>query len=104
MQKDKTILLLVVIFILFIIVFLINNFSIKTIESFGDFSPYENNLSYPYLEEKKMDNILLKKTLLQWESPFNKHDEGYYNAEPSGEPPLTPIYSYNTSNIYLDKN
>jgi hypothetical protein len=94
MEKNKTILLLVVIFILFIIVFLVNNFSPKNIESFDDFSPYENNLSYPYLEKKKLDNILLKKTLYEWESPFNKHDEGYYNAEPSGEPPLTPIYSY----------
>jgi hypothetical protein len=94
MQKDKTILLLVVIFILFIIAFLINNFTSKTIESFDDFSPYENNLSYPFLEEKKLDNILLKKKLKIWENPFNKHDEGYYNAEPYGEPPLTPIYSY----------
>lgn len=93
MEKDKTILLLVVIFILFIIAFLVNNYS-KNIESFDDFSPYENNLSYPYLEDKKLDNILLRKTLKQWETPFNKHDEGYYNAEPSGEPPLTPIYSY----------
>ena len=94
MEKDKTILLLVVIFILFIIAFLVNNFTSKTIESFDDFSPYENNLSYPFLEEKKLDNILLKKTLKIWETPFNKHDVGYYNAEPSGEPPLTLIYSY----------
>jgi len=70
-----------------------NNYNIG-IESFDDFSPYINNLTYPYLEQKKLDSLYLSDTLKKWETPFNTHNEGYYNAEPNKIPPLVPLYSY----------
>ena len=75
-----------------------NNIEIndETIESFDTFSPYTGNNSYPFVYLKERDNKLLKKTLKKWEQPFNCNDEGYWNAEPRGDPPLVPIVAYNT--------
>jgi hypothetical protein len=63
------------------------------VESFGDFSPYSGNNSYPFVYQKNLDQTFLKKTLKEWEMPFNNNDEGY-NTEQYGIPPLTKIYSY----------
>jgi hypothetical protein len=71
----------------------------KNIESFDTFSPYQGNQSYPFVYEKTIDDINLQKTLIKWEAPFNANDEGYYNAQPDGLPPLVPIYSYPTFNV-----
>lgn len=65
---------------------------IRNIESFNDFSPYVQNLSYPYVFQKNNDNRMLAKTLSNWETPFNCNDEGYYNA--GFIPPLVQLKSY----------
>jgi uncharacterized protein YxeA len=65
---------------------------IKNIESFDDFSPYLQNMSYPFVFQKNNDNKMLAKTLSNWERPFNCNDEGYYNA--GFIPPLIQMKSY----------
>lgn len=63
-------------------------------ENFDTFSPYRCNPTYPFYKQKLWDQKMLQNTLEKWEKPFNKNDEGYWNAEPSGKPPLVKIYSY----------
>jgi len=65
-------------------------------ESFDNFSPYQGNQSYPWVYQKHLDDKAFKKTLAHWEKPFNANDEGYWNAEPNGNPPLVNIYSYDS--------
>ena len=77
-----------------IIVLIINYYKNNNIENFNDFSPYINNLTYPYVYQKNLDNKLLQKTLKKWEDPLNLNNEGYYNAEPNRLPPLVPLYDY----------
>jgi hypothetical protein len=63
-------------------------------ESFDNFSPFIGNNDYPYVYQKNIDQKKLRQTLKQWEKPFNCNNEGYLNAEPTGLPPLVPLYSY----------
>jgi hypothetical protein len=91
MNTINTILIIVIILVL---IFLIYNFLNNHFESFDNFSPYILNQAYPYVYEKAKDANMLRQTLKNWELPFNTHNEGYYNAEPNGNPPLVPIYSY----------
>jgi len=67
-------------------------------ESFDMFSPYAGNNSYPFVYEQQRDQAMLQKTLNNWEKPFNCHDEGYYNAEPLGNPPMVTICAFNRKN------
>jgi hypothetical protein len=76
-----------------LIVIIIMNYN-NIIEKFDGFSPYQENNSYPWVYEKHLDQKAFRKTLNQWEKPFNCHNEGYINAEPKGLPPLVPIYSF----------
>lgn len=85
---------LIVILILLGFIFIKQYFYVMNIESFGDFSPYEGNQQYPFVYQKALDNKAFLKTLNKWESPFNCNDEGYWKGEPTGNPPLVPIYSY----------
>ena len=66
----------------------------QTKESFDDFSPFIGNNDFPYVYQKNNDQKNLRQTLKQWEKPFNCNNEGYINAEPTGIPPLVPLYSY----------
>ena len=70
------------------IIFIIMRNSFK--EHFDSFSPYKGNDSYPFVYEKHLDDVKLQETLNKWETPFNIHNEGYYNAEPGGNPPFAP--------------
>jgi hypothetical protein len=89
------ILIIAIICVMLIIKYFDNyNDNYITVESFDDFSPYSGNQAYPFVYEKQNDQKMLKQTLKKWEDPFNANDEGYYNAEPTGDPPLVPIYSY----------
>jgi hypothetical protein len=64
-------------------------------ESFGDFSPYQGNDSYPFVYEKTMDQKMLQKALKPWERPFNcLANAGYWNGEPNGVPPTVSICAY----------
>lgn len=63
-------------------------------ESFDNFSPFIGNNDYPFVYQKNIDQKNLRQTLKQWEKPFNCNNEGYLNAEPTGTPPLVPLYSY----------
>lgn len=84
------------IIIVFLVIFSIIAFNylwnIK--ENFDTFSPYAGNQSYPFVFEQNLDRKMLRKTLKPWELPFNCHNEGYYNAEPNGIPPMVTICSY----------
>jgi hypothetical protein len=89
--------LYVILLVLLIIIgfmFIKQYFHVMNVESFDDFSPYSGNQSYPFVYQKNQDQQMLRKTLRQWEQPFNCNDEGYYNAEPKGIPPMVPISSY----------
>ena len=85
-----------IILIIFIVVILIIscNYFLNLKESFDTFSPYAGNHSYPFVYEQQRDKAMLRRTLKPWEVPFNCHNEGYYNAEPKGIPPLVTICSY----------
>ena len=91
MSQNNYIFLFLLLLVIFIIVLFC--YSDKK-ESFLDFSPYYENHAYPAVYEKQKDQKAFNKTLEKWEKPFNSNDEGYYNAEPRGGPPLVPIYSY----------
>lgn len=82
------------ILIIILLIILIITFINSNIESFGDFSPYIGNQAYPYVYQKHADQKALRQTLKNWEKPFNYNNEGYYNAEPKGLPPLSPIVSF----------
>jgi len=87
-------LILIIIILLLIIFYMYYNIhNDQYLESFGNFSPYTCNNSYPFVYQKNLDQKLLKKTLKEWEMPFNNNDEGY-NTQQYGIPPLTKIYSY----------
>jgi hypothetical protein len=85
----------ILIFIIIIFIILHNK---KSIEKFDTFSPYmgDVNQRYPFSYFKEKDDKMFRKTLEKWEKPFNCNDEGYWNAEPTGKPPLAPIVAYNT--------
>jgi hypothetical protein len=89
---------LLIIFFVIIIIITINilysrNDSLN--ESFGDFSPYQGNDSYPFVYEKTMDQKMLQKALKPWETPFNcLANAGYWNAEPKGIPPTVSICAF----------
>jgi len=89
---------LLIIFLVIIIIIIINilYFNDDDLnESFGDFSPYQGNESYPFVYEKTMDQKMLQKTLKPWETPFNcLANAGYLNAEPKGIPPSVSICSF----------
>jgi hypothetical protein len=89
---------LLLIFFVIIIIIIINILYLnKNIlnESFGDFSPYQGNDSYPFVYEKTMDQKMLQKALKPWETPFNcLANAGYLNAEPNGIPPTVSICAY----------
>ena len=63
-------------------------------EGFDTFSPYKENMSYPFVYEKSLDQKSFNKTLEQWERPYNNNNEGYINAEPLGRPPFVPLTAY----------
>ena len=86
-------LILFFLIILFVILFYVH-YTKNRVEYFDDFSPYIGNHAYPFVYEKTADQQALRRTLRQWEKPYNTHNEGYYSAEPTGNPPLVPIYSY----------
>jgi hypothetical protein len=86
--------LVIIILILVGLMFIKKYFHLMNVESFMDFSPYQGNQSYPWVYQKHLDQKAFRKTLEHWEKPFNENDEGYWNAEPDGNPPLVPIYSY----------
>ena len=46
---------------------------------------------YFYCKEIDKEDFTLAQTLNQWERPYNNNNEGYYNLEPTGIPPLVPI-------------
>lgn len=85
------IILIVFLIIIFIIVV---NYYWNVKEGFDTFSPYAGNQSYPFVYEKHLDQEMLRRSLKAWETPFNCHNEGYYNAEPKGIPPMVTICSY----------
>ena len=78
--------ILIILTILVIFIIMRNSFK----EHFDSFSPYKGNDSYPFVYEKHLDDVKLQETLNKWETPFNIHNEGYYNAEPGGNPPFAP--------------
>jgi hypothetical protein len=92
-----TIIVLIIIIICAIIGLLIkNNYFI---EKYEDYSPYPNICG------NQLDKMRLRRTLRQWEKPFNTHNEGYYNAEPRGLPPLVPLYAFTEmKNVLFPEN
>ena len=110
----KNIFLLIIILIVIIVgLMYINNLfnvlnenigDIRNIENFDTFSPYKGNEIYCSIDNTTCDQKRLKKTLKKWETPFNKNDEGYWNAEPSGIPPLVTIYAYDDRHKVRFKN
>jgi hypothetical protein len=85
-----------IIFSIFLVIFIIIifNYFLTVKENFDTFSPYAGNQSYPFVYQQKLDQQMLRKSLKPWETPFNCHNEGYYNAEPKGIPPMVTICSY----------
>lgn len=85
-----------IIIIIFLVIFMIIAFNylwnIK--ENFDTFSPYAGNNSYPFVYQKHLDQAMFRRSLKSWETPFNCHNEGYYNAEPNGIPPMVSICNY----------
>ena len=80
--------------ILFIIAFIILSL-VFVIYYKKDRNIFEDFISYgPYPIENNNSSPEFKRTLQQWEQPFNSHNEGYLNAEPCGVPPLVPIIDF----------
>lgn len=107
----KNIFLFIIILIIIIIgliyinnLFNVLNENIGNIEKFDTFSPYKGNKIYSSIDNTICDQERLKKTLKKWETPFNRNDEGYWNAEPSGIPPLVTIYAYDDRHKVRFKN
>jgi hypothetical protein len=95
--SNFAIIVIIIAIIIFIIcaVFLYNlKYNKKMLESFSLLSPYQQDNSYPGVFEEPKDKSEFTQKLKEWEKPFNKHNEGYYNAEPCGRPPLVPLYSF----------
>jgi len=88
--------ILIIILILVGVIFIQKYLHLMNLESFTDFSPYQGNQSYPWVYQRHLDQKAFRKTLEHWEKPFNENDEGYWNAEPCGNPPLVNIYSYDS--------
>ena len=108
-MKDTFLLIIVLIIIIIGLIYVNNLFNvlnqdIGNIEKFDTFSPYKGNEIYSYVDNTNCDQERLRKTLKKWETPFNKNDEGYWNAEPSGNPPLVTIYSYDDRHKVRFKN
>ena len=72
--------LFLIILLAIFFLFLLKKYNITNLESFDNFSPYLNNLSYPYVFLKNNDSRKFARTLSKWETQFNCNDEGYYNA------------------------
>ena len=80
--------------IIFIVIFIILEI-VFVVYYKKDKKVYEPFISYgPYPIQNNDSSPEFKRTLQQWEQPFNSHDEGYLNAEPYGAPPLVPIIDY----------
>ena len=91
---EYLLIIFLVIFIILVINILYSKYDSLN-ESYGDFSPYQGNDSYPFVYEKTIDQELLQKALKPWERPFNcLANAGYYNAEPKGIPPMVSICSF----------
>lgn len=90
----------VLVFLSIVLIALLAYYLFIVIEPFDDFSPYNNKQANCAMKYDKED---LAKVREEWEKPYNGNNFGYYNAEPMGLPPLTPIKAYPTFNFHPEE-
>lgn len=94
--SNKNIYYFLVLLTIVLLALLVNYFFLVK-EPFDNYSSYNNKAANC---AKKYDKEDLAKVTEEWEKPYNGHNFGYYNAEPSGLPPLVPIKAYPTFNFH----